>query len=117
MKTGSFLLAALVFSVVSISAQDDTERINPDARNTMQFRSARKGAELLSATPARPPTRLQEPIIRYEGFVVEWLRAPSPKRAMLDLRQPIRHDEESPNLFRDPATGRARGFVLFAIRF
>jgi hypothetical protein len=112
MRTLIALIAASVVSVATVQAQDAGSQAGMDVNAT------KKGAELLMTPPARPtgPLRLEQGTVTYGGFLVDLAKSPSPSRTM-SLRQPVRHDAESPNVFRDSVSGRARGFVLFAIRF
>jgi hypothetical protein len=112
MRTLMPLLAAAVVSVAMVQGQDAGTQSSMDAKATP------KGAELLTTPSNRPlgPLRFEQTPITYGGFLVDLTKAESPRRTF-SMRQPIDHKSESPNLFRDSVNGRARGFVLFAIRF
>lgn len=111
MRTLLAVLAASVSFLTSVQAQE-----RPSAKSSVDLNTGRKGAELLTTPSPRRVPKLEPGPVIYGGILTDVARSEN-LRKTFSLRQPVQHQTESPNLYREPMTGTVRGFVLFAIRF
>lgn len=114
MKTLISVIAVLALGAPAVNSQDE----QPQPKSNVVLKKPQKGAELMATQPARPQPALkpEKRPVEYGGFLADVAKAENP-RETLSLRQPIAETGDPPNVMRDPVTGRARGFILFAIRF
>ena len=115
MKTFVLILALLVSATTrTYSQQAQPAKPKLPAQSLSTTRG--KTNEGLAATSPKLSTKPFDSQIFYNGFLVEFLKAEKPFR-MIDPRSPLNPPKDSENLYRDPQSGKIKGFVLFAIKF
>ena len=110
MKTGLSLATALIFSS-GVFAED--------AAVTMEKSAAEAAAERqkkIALDQERAKQLREKEIVTYDGFIPD-LRKSDSKKRFFSLRQPKDPANDTRNISYDERTGKARGFVLFRVRF
>jgi hypothetical protein len=116
MKTFSFLLTLLLFASAQNYGQDT--QASKAQLEVQTGKSEKKGAELMTTTVPLPKVsgKAEESRVTYGGLLVDLAKAEKPVN-VVSLRTPANPNKDSENLSTDPQTGKARGFVLFSIKF
>ncbi|MBI4662841.1 MAG: hypothetical protein HY735_28835 [Verrucomicrobia bacterium] len=111
MKT---LLPVLLLSI--LTCVDAYSQAAPPGKTSLHVLSGKKGSETIASSGAKTPPKKTEPRVFYGGVLAD-LKGSNKSSKPTDLRYSPKPKQAGDNVYTDPQTGAAKGFVIFAIKF
>ena len=106
--------ALLLFTVVSLAAQDAVLETTPPQTTVEANRAAQRKLE--AQQKKAEEIMKKKPPFTYGGVVSDWRKAED-KSKFFSLRRPVEPKKDYRNIWYDVRSGKPRGFVLFALDF